>query len=128
MNCKITENYFAEKARMTTINDNDICGIACEDCPLSRANNGENVNCRRFETKYPNKAIAIIQKWSDEHPQKTMLDDFKEKYPNYDHVKGSTTPTFCPYQLGYEKYQLCKCGGNYKCAECWNRPLDEVIK
>lgn len=51
MNCKITENYFAEKARMTTINDNDICGIVCE----------------------ANKAIAIIQKWSDEHPIKEVI-------------------------------------------------------
>lgn len=124
MDCKITENYFKEKARMTTINDNDICGIACEDCPLSRANNGENVNCRRFETKYPNKAIAIIQKWSDEHPQKTLLDDLKEKYPNY-HTANNEIPSICPYKLGYDKNKQCK---KFICKDCWNRPLDEVMK
>ena len=39
MNCKITENYFAVKARMTGINGNDDgCMIECKECPLSHWN------------------------------------------------------------------------------------------
>lgn len=124
MNCKITENYFAEKARMTGANDNGTCMIECAKCPLSLSNNGECESCFTLEKLYYNKAIEIVQKWSDEHPQKTILDDLKEKYPNY-HTVNNEIPTFCPYRLGYEENKKCK---KFTCKECWNRPLDEVIK
>ncbi len=120
MNCSITENYFAEKARMT-----ENCRIACVNCPLSVYNNGEKITCTRYETKYIDRAMEIVQKWSDEHPQKTLLDDLKEKYPNYN-IGNDGVPIFCPYELGYEGcevYRQCSA----KCVECWNRPY-EVVK
>lgn len=58
------------------------CKLNCADCPLSHLNNGSTMLCSDFETFYPEKAIAIVQKWSDEHPQKTYLSEFLKKYPN----------------------------------------------
>ena len=72
---------------------------------------------------YPEKAIEIVQKWSDEHPVKTLLDDLKEKYPNYHACNKNGAPTFCPYRLGYEEKKNCCV---LTCKECWNRPLNEV--
>lgn len=76
IDCSRTENYFAEKQRMTKkhkLNHGGYaCKLNCTDCPLSHLNNGSTMLCSDFERIYPEKAIAIIQKWSDEHPQKLI--------------------------------------------------------
>lgn len=61
-----------------------MCKIDCANCPLNSSNNGTNgmTSCSDFETFYPEKAIAIVQKWSDEHPQRTYLTEFLKHYPN----------------------------------------------
>lgn len=80
IDCTKTENYFAEKARMTRATESKygICKINCKKCPLYPTNNwtSESLSCVSFEKIYPEKAIAIVQKWSDEHPQKTYLSEF----------------------------------------------------
>ena len=74
-----------------------------------------------LEINHPEKAIAIIEKWSKEHPKKTRADDFYEKFPKA-HKTSHGTPYTCAYRLGYLKDRSC-C--NNKCVECWNTPLDE---
>lgn len=124
IDCNITENYLKEKARMTQNLGGDLCGILCTTCPLSYLNNECEMNCHRLENKRPKKAIAIVQKWSDEHPIKTIKDDFLEKHPNA--PKATTgTPMACAWRAGYLDEDGCLCG---KCTECWNRPLSEVKK
>ena len=60
--------------------------------------------------------------WSQEHPRKTMLQDFLEKYP-YAKLRNDGTPEgICPDILGYEDGESwC----DRKCVKCWNRPLEE---
>lgn len=82
IDCTKTEQYFAEKQRMVKLQTGEVCEISCEECPLSSMNNGEDIVCSDFETCYPEKAIAIIQEWSDKHPQKTYLTEFLKNYPN----------------------------------------------
>ena len=70
---------------MVKTNDSGLCVISCQDCLLWKNNNGKNLVCTQFERKYPEIAITLIQKWSDEHPlpkPKTRLEDFIEKIPN----------------------------------------------
>ena len=87
IDCSRTENYFAEKQRMTKkhkLNHGGYsCKLNCADCPLSHLNNYSTMLCSDFETCYPEKAIAIVQKWSDEHPQKTYLSKFCLLYTSY---------------------------------------------
>lgn len=120
INCNITENYLKEKARMTESVGVDGCGISCITCPLYCLNNECKMSCRRLEDKRPKKAIAIVQKWSDEHPVKTILDDFKEKFPNAKLDKDGF-PVGCIRWLGHHVYE---CPND--CDKCWNRPLSEV--
>lgn len=74
IDCSRTENYFAEKQRMTKKHKLNHGGYACKlnfaDCPLSHLNNGsgDTMLCSDFERIYPEKAIAIVQKWSNTHP------------------------------------------------------------
>lgn len=97
IDCSRTENYFAEKQRMTKkhkLNHGGYaCKLNCADCPLSHLNNGSTMLCSDFETFYPEKAIKIVQKWSNEHPQKTYLSEFLKNHPNA-LLNDDGTPTF----------------------------------
>lgn len=59
MDCSITENYFAEKIRMTRAAESKygMCKIDCRKCPLYPTNNGtsENLSCTSIEKRYPKK-------------------------------------------------------------------------
>ena len=114
-----TTNYFAERRRMAKQQKDGICELDCIDCPLSIMNNGTNVPCADFDKLYPEKAIAIVQRWSDEHPQKTYLSEFLKNYPNAP-LGDEGTPDVCPDKLGLTDIKK-PCFGD--CVECWNQPI-----
>lgn len=118
--------YFREKARMTKLDSIGTCGISCADCPLSRDNNEKRVSCSELEILHTEKSIAIVQKWSEEHLRKMILQDFLEKYPDAP-LADKGYPQLCIYALGY-KGEDCGEILNTKCKACWNRPLEEVQK
>lgn len=128
IDCSKTENYFAEKRRLTKrrkiYGNAYMCKIDCANCPLNSSNNGTNgmTSCSDFETFYPEKAIEIVQKWSDEHPQKTFLTEFLKNYPNA-LLKDDGTPEICLSSLGLTNYNGCRNG--ITCSECWNQPIEE---
>lgn len=114
--------YMAMKKRMTEFNRVWGCLIDCRGCPLFFDNNGRKMDCRKFEVIYPEEAIAIVQKWADEHPPKTIMQDFFEKYPNAPkHDDG--TPRLCAKYLGYESLNCAL--GDDECVKCWNQPMEE---
>lgn len=123
IDCSRTENYLTEWRRMTKHRKDGICELNCIDCPLSSFNNSIGVQCSVLETNYPEKAIAIVQKWSDEHPQKTYLSEFLKNYPNA-LLDGGTPQGVCPHHLGLMDREDCrkKCRN---CIECWNQPVKE---
>ena len=121
IDCNITKNYCSEKARMSKTTKSGTCKVVCEKCPLSSDNNGVGECCTDFEMLYPEKAIAIVQKWSDEHPQKTFVTEFLKNYPcavvNGDGIPNSV----CPYDLGLMDKHDCR----KTCIECWNQPVGD---
>lgn len=52
--------------------------LRCKDCPIC----GSNEICRILSPENIGEVVPIVEKWSKEHPQKTRLDDLKEKYAN----------------------------------------------
>ena len=122
IDCSKTENYLAEKKRMTKITSTGVCKITCANCPLSEKNNGKGRLCVDYEMHYPEKAIAIVQKWSDEHPQKTYLSEFLKNHPNV-MLNDDRTPTFCPYRLGLMGADYCRNDGDR--AKSWNQPIED---
>ena len=113
--------FILEKERMCKEMD------SCLGCKLYSRNNGLELTCDGMLKEYPTEAVAIVEKWSKEHPQKTLKDDFLEKYPNASINKEYGFPlSICPSELGYKN----KCTNAEKyisgCAACWNRPLSEV--
>lgn len=121
IDCSKTKNYFVEKRRMIK-KHRYVCELNCADCPLHWSKNGMSISCTNLEKSYPNRAIAIIQKWSDEHPQKTYLSEFLKNHPNI-LLNDDGTPTFCPYELGLISVDNCRNDGD--CVNCWNQPIEE---
>lgn len=122
IDCSKTENYFAEKARMTKKDKLGRCKLYCGECPLNNKNNGtsENLLCGAFEAIYPQKAIEFVQKWSDEHPRRTYLNEFLKNYPNAWLNEKGIPKRMCPSTLGLKDLEDC---GGRNCVECWNQPV-----
>lgn len=119
--CSKTKNYLVEKARMTKRYRYGGCQIECTDCPLSWQNNGtsESMMCATFEANYPEKAIEAVQRWSDEHPQKTYLSEFLKHYPNAPLGDDGAPKGVCPHTLGLTDIDDC----DDNCVKCWNQPM-----
>lgn len=135
IDCNITKNYLSEQARMTKSSNAGVCRISCNHCPLSRFNNDEEMLCTELELRHPEKAIAIVQKWSDEHPQTTYLSEFLENYPNaqlktvllYSQLDAGVISLgilkcICPYHLGLMSREDCR--KDHNCVKCWNQPIE----
>lgn len=123
IDCTKTENYFIEKLRMTKRTREEGCKIKCSECPLSSQNNGtsdEFMSCVTFEMLYPEKAIEIVQKWSDAHPQKTFLTEFLKNYPNAPLDDDGAPKGVCPHTLGLTDIDDC----DDNCIKCWNQPIE----
>lgn len=115
VDCGYTENYLKEKNRMTKN-----CGINCEDCPISSDNNKPCLHCEEFENTYPDKAIEIVQKWSDEHQLETRLEHFLKMFPNARVDNGR--PSVCVRYLN----ENIECSlPKMHCKACWDKPYIE---
>lgn len=90
----------------------------CKGCPRA-----ESPNCGVDEMNKEERAklISDVEKWSKEHPRKTRLQDFKQKYPNMK-LRDSGIPWACCSYLGY-----CESCDEAKsnCIVCWNMPVEE---
>lgn len=125
IDCSKTENYMHEKARMTKSVVNGVCHIRCTDCPLSRFNNNEKIACSELELFHSETAVQIVQRWSDEHPQRTYLSEFLKNYPNAP-LEDDGAPEICLSSLGLTNYNGCK--NSITCLECWNEPIEDSEK
>lgn len=96
----------------------------CVDCPFIKEE--IDIPCDLI-SKNAEKIVSIVKQWAKEHPRKTMIQDFFEKFPNAPRtVNGLPFP--CPFKCGYTKNSNCPFGRNNPsddCSECWFRLLEE---
>ena len=103
-----------------------MCRKECEECPLNR-----KVCLYKINDNLPfEEIVKATEQWSQSHPQKTMIQDFFEKFPNAPKRDDNITPCACPAHLGYVErnnvnYYECESFG-YDCVKCWSRPLEEA--
>lgn len=116
IDCKVTENYISEKARMCKVTQ-------CIGCKLKFGNNGTFRACNDFEKENIEKAIEYVQEWSDEHTQKTFLDDIKEQFPKFN--EAVLDIRFCVNTI-YAAGEKLDCF-NKKCIDCWSKPIPKRI-
>lgn len=93
----------------------------CGHCPLG----GRGCPCEMTPSCIDMaKFEAILAKWAAEHPEKTIADDFFEKFPKAPR-DDTNNPYICAKDCGYSKPPYCE-RIPFKCAKCWCRPLEEV--
>lgn len=116
MNCSKTKTFFAEWERM--------CGAADIKtiCPLIKKDIADGcAHCEDYVRRNIDKAIEIVQEWSDQHPAKTRLSVLKEAFPMYQMCIGSDVPAFCAKFIFGENIECDK-----QCVKCWNTPIKEL--
>lgn len=98
-----------------------MCDSCNDDCELFKQT-GSSL-CKTYSLSDPKLVVTTIENWSKEHPRKTILMDFLEKYPNAPLDEKGFPKDVCPFALGYEEDD---CGVNFtdKCFDCWNRPME----
>ena len=118
MDCSKTINFFPELKRLCDSRTACTADAASkEQCPLHGF-------CRQSLTIRAEEIITAVenlQKWSDEHPEKTYAQDFFEKFPDAPRCKSANGryPSACRKAI-YDG----KCPG-VGCEECWNEPMEE---
>lgn len=100
----------------------------CEGCPIKNTKliAKSNMNCREWAFKNFDESVKIIKKWANEQPEKTLLSDFKEKYPNTPLSDSGCPEELCPHDLGYNDSLTLKGNCIGGCKKCWDIPLNEV--
>ena len=101
---------------------------SCKDCPANDAKSNEcgldNIP-EDYEALMVNEIVTFVEKWSAEHPERTIKDDLLKKYPatvlNEDGV-----PKFEPWHLGYCDPEDCRyCHNLYYLKGCWRKPMED---
>ena len=90
-----------------------------QGCAGCRATGG--CDCSSMESDAQRQELVdIVEKWSKDHPPKTRLQDFLERYPNAPMEVDGTPKTCC------EVLEYCKdCNAEVDCISCWNKAMEE---
>lgn len=101
----------------------------CVDCPIKYGGNAcpfhENIP-ENWTPGEIERIVPIVEQWSEEHPKKTRLADFLEKYPNAPLNKNGM-PALMPWNLGYcGDVSCCACekAEGKPLAWCWNQEAE----
>lgn len=91
----------------------------CFECPRA---DEPNCNIEEMSDEELENFVNTVEQWSKEHPLRTRLQDFLEKYPNAP-VDGNGTPQACCEHLGYctkscDPLELT-------CKDCWDIPIGD---
>lgn len=119
IDCNIAKNYIHERKRMCE-------SFREKDCHFCVFKTRFGCISKSIEEADPERAIRFVQKWSDSHKPKTILDVFNELYPDTIKSKKSGLPQICCAKLGLVQY----CGDLFavdskRCKNCWNTPAKE---
>lgn len=118
--CTKTVEFMREWIRLCKSNN-------CNDCPLE-SNKVNSQHCRWYVVAETEDAIAIVQKWSDEHPVMTWMSKLVEKFPNAEKISMITGA--CPgwvFGTGPNMHRTgCDGRRERRCEECWNGEYKEA--
>lgn len=91
----------------------------CSKCPFSKYSDFEECCCDDVESHKPTKAVDLVEEWGKNHPTKTYIEDFLEKFPSAS-KRASKIPTVCRQEI-YSGV----CSFGVDCYKCWNEAMEE---
>ena len=100
------------------------CKTGCDNCHFTYTKTGQT--CINFQYDHPEKAVAIVEQWAEEHPIRTYKSVFLEKFPDAELGCEDGAPYVCLYYIFGSKYapDYCK-WDTATCFKCWNREVEE---
>lgn len=107
--------FLKEKERMCSK-----CG-ACSRCPDDIKNNGFYMDCEDLAIENPEEFVAIVERWSAEHPVKTRQSEFLKMFPNAQKLRKGAL-LVCP-RLVDSEYN-CNGSCDYCRKEYWQSEID----
>ena len=86
----------------------------CLSCSIGKIA-GVSTVCSNVVKKEPEKYVAIVEKWSAEHPIKTRQSEFLKLFPNADIVQGYLN--VCPKRIDLNSLTEDECD-DLRCSDC----------
>lgn len=124
IDCSVTKNYIHERKRMCE-------SLKKKNCRFCAFKTRQGCISKSIEHADGNRAVRIVQDWSNLNPQKTLLTEFLEHYPNVEMSSDGFPSNIVPCNLGLiERKDICKnrClyyyDKGYPCYDCWNTPKE----
>ena len=123
--CSKVLDFKHEKGRMCEMTD------GCDNCCLGHVQKLREALCELrcdWISAITENEIAALQKWSDEHPEKTRAEAFLERVPTY--IRLSVTlsdgrkidrPYFPCWGATIGRHDCCYKGS---CNDCWGEPYN----
>lgn len=103
-------------------NNSDSCWNCKDECEfMKNPFKKKDKQCWMYAMENPDEAVKFVEKWSSKHPQKTRLQDFKEKFPK-SKIEYGNYEYICCEAVGYCE----KCRWEYDpdyCEYCWHEPV-----
>ena len=81
--------------------------VKCENCMFHDECGSNDCDTDAVRIDYVGKVYEKVKQWSIDHPQKTILQDLLEKYPNVKLDKSGVPRDFCPNVLGVKNLEEC---------------------
>lgn len=108
--------FLKEKERMCSK-----CNM-CAVCPADKQNSGFDMECDGLEVEKPEELVAIVEKWSSEHPAKTRQSEIIKIIPDATIRNGILITKPCEVNEKIKdrckKYDYCRdCRKEYWLAE-----------
>lgn len=103
----------------------------CKICDLSSDNNAMNMGCSSFVEKYPEKAVAIVERWTKNHPKKTRQSEFLKLFPEAPIFEGVLEIKPCKLvgsKLNTEECHSYDEFGLSGCYECCKKYWNEEVE
>ena len=118
--------FFEERERMCdSFNGN------CAGCEINKYLYG-GMGCDAYVRHHPEEAVAIVEKWSKEHPRKTRQSEFLRMFPDAKIFKGTLAINPCMVvhsRLNTEECHMFDQEGNLGCYKCrekfWSEEVDD---
>ena len=85
----------------------------CTGCGINKRLHGE-MWCDAYIRQNPEEAVAIVERWSREHPRKTRQSEFLRLFPNADRDSGVLK--FCPHDIDTDFW--CPVDEEGTCGDC----------
>ena len=85
---------------------------SCTGCGMLELKEGNEV-CIRIMKKYPKESVAVVERWSAEHPVKTLQSKLLKVFPDAEIKEGVVR--ICPNSI--DKNFECKDGNCDKCLK-----------